>query len=249
MRLNSLIIFLLLSGSVSAQVSVRGRLLSKTDSIPVYGALILDSLGHQTLTDTNGIFTLRTQLPAKLEYLHINHTGYLLIPDTIFRDYVITDNDYRLQTAIIRRYNQIKFNRDFVYNPPVDTSLILHDRWHLETVDRTPKTDGIELGSPITYLYNRYSKEAKRRMAYADLMMKRNRVDRLRAMLNQPRLLALLGTEDTTQLTCFFLFCSLDPLLTEYLNEAQILEQARACALEYEHVAPCGYDTDLYFVR
>ena len=41
-----------------------------------------------------------------------------------------------------------------------------------------------------------------------------------------------------------------DPeVATEYLNEAQILEQARACALEYEHVAPCGYDTDLYFVR
>lgn len=92
---------------------------------------------------------------------------------------------------------------------------------------------GVVLGSPITYLYDRFSKNGKERIKYAQLLER----DRLRAQSSEKYddlIITTLTNFNNEELAEFKVFCSFHP---SYIDQVQLVElyyEILRCKHEYK---------------
>ncbi|MBI1305762.1 MAG: hypothetical protein GC181_04005 [Bacteroidetes bacterium] len=224
-------------------------LYEKVDSTPISDALIIYN-ERSFITDSAGHFRLTAVFPCTIEYLHINHNGKIQLDDTSYQKiYVDTETHTLPEANIWFLKDKLGFDRAFVEgNIPIDSFLVLKGSLHLDAVDRSTHQGGIALGSPITMLYNQFSKEGQRKMAYTETMIKRQKVDILRIMMNRHRLSQVLETDDPEVMKCFFLYCSIHPDCVEFLSEAMLLRWLEDCEKTFDPNGNCDWSDMLYFV-
>jgi len=233
-----------------AQTVFRGYLFGQQDSSPIADALISSSTGKTAITDSKGAFAMSLTLPTWIDVKHLNFSERLDINENSTGIFYLSMSTYDLEPAEIFFMNRQKFDREFVNGKyPTNLAVKLKKDLRLETVNRTPITNGVELGSPITALYNKFSKEAKQKRAYDSLMVRIELLDSLKSWLRFERISQIIDSEDTATVNCFFLFCSFHPEIAYILSEVEVLQRALICAKSFEHLAPCDWPDDLYFLH
>ncbi len=236
--------------NLQAQAVFRGYLFSQQDSSAIADALITSAAGKTAITDSKGAFAIGLALPTWIDIKHLNFSGRMDVNDNSTGIFYLSMSTYDLEPAEIFFMNRQKFDREFVNgNHPPNLAFKLKKDLRLETVNRTPNTNGIELGSPITALYNKFSKEAKQKRAYDSLMASVELLDSLKSWLRFERISQIIDSEDTATINCFFLFCSFHPEIAYILSEVEVLQRALICAKSFEHLAPCDWPDDLYFLH
>jgi hypothetical protein len=228
-----------------------GYLFSLADSLPIENALIVSSTEGKALTDINGKFELEVTHPGWIEVIHLNFTGKFALIDTFQKRFFLAMETYELEPAQINLlYDRNSFDFKFVKKQiPADPKVKIKAGLRLETVSRIPNTNGAELGSPITALYNRFSKEAKRKRIFDTLMNEVEHLKILRSWLTYKRMAVIIEQEDSSRINCFFLYCSIHPEIVTYLSEIEVLEGALLCRGTFDSSTFCDWPDDLYFLH
>lgn len=108
---------------------------------------------------------------------------------------------------------------------------ILEMRQELIGLDRSAQS-GAVLGSPITYMYDRFSKDGKERQKYAELLERDRQMHASGKKLDDLIIITLTNYENE-ELVKFKEFCSFHPSYIEAVDALQLYFEILRCRREY----------------
>jgi len=109
---------------------------------------------------------------------------------------------------------------------------ILEMRQELIGLDKMAQ-DGMVLGSPITYMYDRFSKDGKERRKYAELL-ERDRQIRASGKKIDDLIIVTLTNFENEELVKFKEFCSFHPSYIEAVDALELYFEILRCKKEYK---------------
>ena len=211
---------------------------------PVLYAKISSPRGEAKLTNVNGFVAIDYKMG---DMLTISHLTY----DTLFvntaswkgRDSLV----FYLQPKVYD-LREVRFtilgDRSLFDNKFVSNNLgksdeekvreklkILEMRQELIGLDKMAQ-DGMVLGSPITYMYDRFSKNGKERRKYAELL-ERDRQLRASGKKFDDLIIVTLTNYENEELVKFKEFCSFHPSYIEAVDALELYFEILRCRKEY----------------
>jgi len=190
--------------------------------IPIQGANIYNLNSRQyTFTDNNGNFTI----PANVnDTLIISKSIYRQIVTVISRKNleVINDEYYLFYKAILLKEvrvmslnpNYEQFKRELaqmklpdIYNKMEGIELSKEDKMNAEYSTKGPNLlRNTALSSPITYLYNSFSKKVKMKQLYSEMLQYEEEIDKVPAKYNREIVTEITGLKGDNLME-FMVFC------------------------------------------
>lgn len=231
---------------------IRGRLVnSRTGSPVVFAQVINKELRSGVLSDSVGFFSLTARMNDTLYIKSINFNPITIpVSDSLlwqFRVAVIplTEQVYELGTVDIYGWgNYQEFKYKILHTPaPEDKSKKLQDEL-VRAIRKGPRNGGqvqmgIPLGSPITALYNVFSKEGKFHRRY-ERVKERDRVFLLTFQKFNRDIVAQITGLTGSLLDEFMLFCKPDD---EFLLVASDYDLYHRILDDYEHFKKMKLET------
>ena len=218
-----LLFFLILIFRVySQQKSYSSSVFDGVTFIPIQGANVYNLNSRQyTFTDSNGNFTIS---------VNINDT--LIISKSIYRQVVavisrknlevINDEYYLFYKAILLKEvrvislnpNYEQFKRDLaqmklpdIYNKMKGIELSEEDKMNAEYSTKGYNLlRNTALSSPITYLYNSFSKKAKMKQLYSEMLQYEEEIDKVPIKYNREIVTEITGLKEDNLME-FMVFC------------------------------------------
>lgn len=246
--MRSLLLVILLSalGYAQAQVSTfSAQFKNLADGEEVLYAKVMNSDGESKLTNIYGYVSIVHKVNTSITISHLVYdTLTINTVDFAGRDsltFYLTPKTYQLKEVTYSILGERSlFDNKFVYND-LGKSDEEKVREKLNVVDMKKELIGLDqsaqggyvLGSPITYLYDRFSKAGKERAEYEQLLER----DRLRAQSKEKYddlIITTLTNFSDEELADFKVFCSFHP---SYIDQVQLVElyyEILRCKHEYE---------------
>lgn len=165
-------LFIMSSGQITAQIKlINAQIVSKKDSNVVVGAHVVNmNTMNATYTYSDGTFLLPYTQGDTIRISHIEfedkyiYTSDMLIPDAIQITIMLQKATYNLNQVDVQIYSDKEAFADDFKNREVETEAVEVFKYEgpekLEDVG-TDLNAHVPLGSPVTFLYNKFSKEAK----------------------------------------------------------------------------------------
>lgn len=245
-RTSLLIILICVIGYANAQVATfTAQFKNLADGEEVLYAKVTNSDGESKLTNIYGFVSIvhKANTPIVISHL-IYDTLIVKTADFKGKDsltFYLTPKTYQLKEVTFSILGERSlFDNKFVQNDlgksdeeKVREKLnLVGMKKELIGLDKSAQ-GGIVLGSPITYLYDRFSKNGKERIKYAQLLER----DRLRAQSSEKYddlIITTLTNFNNEELAEFKVFCSFHP---SYIDQVQLVElyyEILRCKHEYE---------------
>lgn len=211
-------------------------------------AKITNSRNDSKLTNSDGYVNITYAEGSLLSVTHVSYDSLQIDPskyssgDTIL--FYLAPKTYELREF---QYS-ILGPRHLFDNRFVDTDLGKSDiekvKEKLEIEDMTETlvaldrsaADGIRLGSPITALYDQFSKEGKERRRYLELLANDQQDSITREKYNLRVVQSLTAMIDTAAAQDFMDFCSFDKTYIEQSEKVEIYYEILRCKQEYERI-------------
>lgn len=211
-------------------------------------AKITNSNNHSKLTNSDGYVNINYAEGSSLVVTHVSYDTLKIDPsnynygDTVL--FYMAPKTYELREF---QYSVLG-PRHIFDNKFVDTDLGKSDiekvKEKLEIEDMTATlvaldrsaADGVRLGSPITALYDQFSKEGRERRRYLELLANDTRDSITREKYNLRVVQSLTAIVDTAQAQDFMDFCSFDKTYIEQTEKVEIFYEILRCKQEYERI-------------
>ncbi len=246
MRFTLLFILLSTVGYAHAQVATfSAQFKNLADGEEVLYAKVINSDGESKLTNIDGYVSILHKVNTPIVIAHLVYDTLVInTADFAGRDsltFYLTPKTYQLKEVTFSILGERSlFDNKFVYNDlgksdeeKVREKLnVLNMKKELIGLDQSAQ-GGYVLGSPITYLYDRFSKDGKERAEYQRLLEQ----DRLRAQSKEKYddlIITTLTNFSDEELADFKVFCSFHP---SYIDQVQLVElyyEILRCKHEYE---------------
>lgn len=211
-------------------------------------AKINNGEGQSKLTNSDGYVNINYSEGSVLTVTHVSYDTLKIDPmnhssgDTIL--FYMAPKTYELREF---QYSVLG-PRSIFDNKFVDTDLGKSDiekvKEKLDIEDMTATlvaldrsaADGVRLGSPITALYDQFSKEGRERRRYLELLANDTRDSVTREKYNLRVVQSLTAIIDTAQAQDFMDFCSFDKTYIEQTEKVEIFYEILRCKQEYERI-------------
>lgn len=221
-------LLILCTGHVSAQIKlINAQILSKVDSNVVVGAHVVNmNTMNATYTYSDGTFLLPYTHGDTIRISHIEFedkyifTQHILIPDAIQITIMLNKATYSLDQVDVQIYTDKEAFADDFKNREVESEAVEVFKYEgpekLEDVG-TDLNAHVPLGSPVSFLYNTFSKEAKeqKRLVEAKATTDRERV--IQQRYNVDVIKKVTGIKSNEEAELFMKNC---PLEDDYLYRA-----------------------------
>ena len=211
---------------------------------PILYAKVVNSEGVAKLTNITGSVEIPCILGSKIQISHLNYdTLFIETKQFIGQDSLVFYLQPRVYTLKQFSFSILGergyFDNKFVKNDlgksaqeKVREQLNIKDlRSTLVSLDRAAQ-DGVVLGSPISYLYDRYSKAGKEKRKYAELIARDKQMKATRKKFDNLIVTSLTSYSDE-DLVEFKAFCSFHPTYIEQVDALQLYYEILRCKKEY----------------
>ena len=187
---------------------------------PVLYAKVTNSHGESLLTNVDGLITIDYEPESEITISHLVYDTLRIMP-----------SEFVDRKAL--------FDRKFVSNDlgksdadKVREKLrIIEMKKELIGLDRSAQ-GGAVLGSPITYLYDRFSKSGRERREYAMLLAK-DKQRRENGKKFDDFVVSTLTSFENEELARFKVFCSFHPSFIEMVDELTLYYEILRCRTEF----------------
>ncbi len=221
-----LLVNLLVVSNLAAQISVTGTIRDKETKRPLsYAFVINQRTQNGVFADQKGHFTL-TALPT--DSLLFSLTGYnytkVFLKDSVLK------TSYNLNVYLTVKRVQLK---EFTIKAPKTYDQIIRE---LEVAERskvaaTPLADAIS--SPITYLYNQFSREGKARTKIAELRSEDAKMELLRELFTRYMVAHIIDI-DELQVDDFIKYSNLSNNYTQFETEYELVVYVKELFVKYK---------------
>jgi hypothetical protein len=227
LRLYSLLLFAIFAkGEIAAQITVSGTIRDKeTKRALPYAFVINQRTQNGIFADQKGSFSF-TALPT--DSLLFSLTGYnytkVLLKDSVPKETII------LNVFLTVKSVQLK---QFTIKAPKTYDQIIKE---LEVAERskiaaTPLADAIS--SPITFLYNQFSREGKARAKIAELRSEDAKMDLLRELFTRYMVAHIIDI-DELQVDDFIKYSNLTNNYTQFETEYELVVYIKELFVKYK---------------
>jgi hypothetical protein len=211
---------------------------------PVLYAKVTNSTGESLLTNVDGLVTILYEPNSEITISHLVYDTLKILPsefegrsDLVFYLQPRTYDLREVKFSILGERSV--FDRKFVSNnlgksdqEKVREKLrIIEMKKELIGLDRSAQ-GGVVLGSPITYLYDRFSKSGRERREYAVLLAKDRQRKETGKKFDDFVVSTLTSFEDD-ELVRFKAFCSFHPSFIELVDELTLYYEILRCRTEF----------------
>ena len=228
--------------SQSSQFSAAFK--SLVNGEPILYAKVTNSNGESLLTNVDGLVTIFYEPESEITISHLVYDTLRIRPsefegreDLVFYLQPRTYDLREVKFSILG--DRSLFDRKFVSNnlgksdeEKVREKLrIIEMKKELIGLDRSAQ-GGVVLGSPITYLYDRFSKSGRERREYAILLAKdKQRKENGKKFDNF--VVSTLTSFKDEELARFKVFCSFHPSFIEMVDELTLYYEILRCRTEF----------------
>lgn len=226
---------------------VRGRITSSNTSRPLENACIHNiSTGMMTFSNRNGDFVTLVKLSDTVTFSHVSYDMRIIVMDKS-----VFSTDEKLAISLVQRAFLLRsvtiyamkpypmFVKDIAKAIPskkIDVSGI-----ELSTMEKASLTSSKEgnllrntpAGSPITYLYNTFSRKAQQDRKYAELVQYEDEVIRVTKKYN-PEIVHRLTKLEGKQLDEFMAYCAFTYYTLVVSTDKEIEQMIVAKYIEYK---------------
>ena len=214
-------VFIGFGSAVQAQVKlISAKIISNEDSSVIIGAHIVNmNTFNATNSYSDGTFLMPFTQGDTLRLSHISfkdkfiYTGKLLIPDAIEITIFMEKAFVILDTASISMYRSKKEFAEEFANKEIESESESVFKYEgpqdLEDVD-TDLNAHVSLGSPITFLYNKFSKEAKEKKRHQKAKVQTQREETIKARYNIEVIKKVTGITSDVEAETFMKNCPLE---------------------------------------
>ena len=239
-----LILTFVLAGSANAQKHFCAYFSSSIDGKPILYARATNDLGMSRLTNADGFVSVPVSDGGKVVITHISYDTLIVnISDLNLKDtfhFYLNSRIYQLQTVNLSVLGPRRtFDNRFVQldlgesdEDKVKKKLKIEDmKGELIALDQA-SSDGMVLGSPITALYDQFSKAGKEKKKY-NALVRQDLIDSLNQKKFNPEVVAMLVEMSPEETEAFLIFCSFH---SDYIANATALElyiEVLRCKEEY----------------
>lgn len=241
-----LLAFFLNSGKMWAQpietpktfpVRVAIRLVDMVTQKPVpYAAVRILGTNKGVTADSNGFFSL---VLTQRDTLKISSLGYYEVlyvknpqKQTSYYEMVpMKSKIFELGSVTIEAKREIDLNHPMLrweYKQKFMPKLWL---FHTPTGEPPPAPD---ISSPISFLYDRYSRRGKANRKLMDMVAERARKKRLSVKYNAAKVQRWTGLQDD-EIDDFMRFCPMPDLFLEEASELEIIEKTYRCLEDFDN--------------
>ena len=246
-RLLYLLLLLNLVGHASAQSRLfKAEFRSVVNGEKVMYAKLTNQLGDSRLTNLDGYVEMPFKKGDRIAVSHLSYDSVFIDPgsydpgDTIL--FYMTPRVFHLQeftfSVLGPRY---AFDSKFAKTDLGATEAerikaqleIKQLRPDLVALDRSA-ADGVRLGSPITALYEQFSKAGRERRRYAELLARERQDSITRNKYSVPLVSSLIGSNSKAETLEFMKFCSFDQRYIEQSSQVDIFFEILRCKEEYQ---------------
>lgn len=221
---------------------------SLLDGEKVMYATVSNSYGDSKLTNSDGYVNIRYQSGSFIKVSHIGYDSLSINPSNFpAKDTVLFYLAPR--TFVLREFQySILGPRHTFDNKFVDTKLGKSDiervkeQLGIEDLESTlvaldqSAADGVRLGSPITALYDQFSKAGKERRKYAELLAGDVLDSLTREKYNLRLVQSLTALYEPLAAQEFMDFCSFDERYIEQTEKVEIYFEILRCKDEYDRL-------------
>ncbi|PCJ65016.1 MAG: hypothetical protein COA58_12155 [Bacteroidetes bacterium] len=245
MRLLFIFISLFAFGFTQAQTNVfQARFRSLQNGEPVLYAKITNAGGQHKLTNINGYVSIEHSEGEELVISHLIYdTLRIKTSNWIGRDslvFYLQPRTYDLKEVKFTILGERSlFDNKFVKNDlgksdedKVREKLNINEmKQELIGLDRSAQ-GGMVLGSPITFLYNRFSKSGKERTKYL-MLLEKDRLAKIKGKKFDDLIINTLTNYEAEELAKFKEFCSFHPTYIDAVDALQLYFEILRCRDEY----------------
>ncbi len=219
---------------------------SLLDGERILYAKITNSSGESKLTNSDGYVNIEYSFGTELQVSHISYDS-LNISTEDYKDGDTVLYYLAPRTFTLREFQYSILGPRFTFdNKFIDTDLgksdidivkerleIIDMKQDLVALDRAA-ADGVRLGSPITALYEQFSKAGKERRKYAELLARDYTDSLTRTKYNIQVVQSLTAIGNIGEVQDFMDFCSFDQTYIEQTERVEIYFEILRCREEYE---------------
>lgn len=242
-RLSSvLLLFVLLGFNTTGEAQIKllsAKIISKSDSTALVGVHVVNL---NTLNATNsysdGTFLMPFTQGDTIRLSSIGfedkyiYTGTFLLPDAIEITIFMNSKVYELDPAGVSTYRSKEEFADEFSNKEIESTPTEGYKYEgpkdLEDVD-TDLNAKVPLGSPITFLYNKLSKESKEKKRYVKAQAQNEREAKIKESYNIEIVKKVTGITSDAEAKAFMKKCPLDDEYVYKSTEYDIVKSILEC--------------------
>lgn len=218
-------------------VRVAIRLVDMVTQKPVpYAAVRILGTNKGVTADSNGFFTL---VITQKDTLKISSLGYYEVlyvknpqkQTSYYETLPMKSKIFELGSVTIEAKREIDLNHPMLrweYKQKFMPKLWL---FHTPTGEPPPAPD---ISSPISFLYDRYSRRGKANRKLMDMVAERARKKRLAVKYNAAKVQRWTGLQDD-EIDDFMRFCPMPDLFLEQASELEIIEKTYRCLEDFDN--------------
>lgn len=219
-------------------VVIKGQVLDAQTKVPLDGAHLVVNESFGTTSDIDGNFTINISVGDTVVVTHVGYVDYLVpIPQDLFEE------TYFLRIAMTPATKELQ--EVTIYQWPATLKQFKEEILALEVEDPEkviipgsyqgpPKPVDAKIGSPISFLYEKFSRRAKRRKAFQKKQQDIVTNQKSRARWNPDFVRDITGIEDEQVLLTFMEYCKFNDQLLGELNDYDLIVAINDCYEDFK---------------
>lgn len=241
-----LLTFSIVYPSFSETIILKGKVISAKDSVDIKFATIVDKQTKQSaLCDKNGSFNISVYSGDTIIFLALGFQSRVYNAESLLKikpDLVISliPQVYEIDTVEIAPYKTYDELKQAIINLnlPVEKKLDLNiEPLPADKPYRLENGQAVySLGSPITALYNQFSKRGKELRMYQELVAKKEIENKVAKKYNKELVSRLTGITDEKEIQRFMAFCNLSNDFVLSNTDYAIYKAIDICFEEYKKI-------------
>ncbi len=238
-----LIIFVFSAHSQNEEpVHFKGKVLDKEiHFIPFVNILILNK-DQGIAADYNGQFSLMVEKNDTLLFTAVGYKSTIhVIPDTLtsfeyYRPVILEVDTFLLKMAVVYPWpaTVAQLKREYLELELPDETIDLRLPLKIDYVNYTSDGNvGITFSGPISFLYEKFSREAKMRRLYERLVIRDKQEEYIASRISKNMIEKITGLKDPDKIEAFMEYCDLSYEFIIASTDYKIGESIKECYSRY----------------
>jgi hypothetical protein len=224
------------------QVELQSAILSKKDSTPIGFVHIINlTTRHGVISDYNGVFNFTVDVKDTIKISVLGYESQKIVGEQVPKIIYLTPKNYELEEFTVLPYKDYEeFKEAFINLVLPDSSLKMNPHLFMFGEEmflyRAANNSGITIEGPISGLFDLFSKHAKSKRRYEELLARDRFKSYLSTKFNNKIVANSTPLKDQKEISDFMIYCDFSDDFLAKSNLYDIVVQIQRCYKEFSSI-------------
>ena len=221
------------------QVELQSTILSQKDSTPIGFVHIINlTTRHGVISDYNGKFNFTVDVKDTIKISVLGYESQKIVAEQVPQIIYLSPRNYDLEEFTVLPYKDFEeFKEAFIHLDLPDSTLKMNPHLFMFGEDmflyKPANNTGITINGPISGLYDVFSKHAKSKRRYEDLLARDRFKSYLSTKFNNKIIASSTPLKDQKEIIDFMTYCDFSDDFLAKSSSYEIVVQIQRCYKEF----------------